>query len=546
VLAASLCVAACVPTVLQRPDNSTAYANFLVGRVANLNQDHQAASDRYFEALVRSPHDEVLIDGAMTAALASGDFNRASQVARMAPATGGPAFVHIVRAIDALNATRFAQAREESDRAEGSAGEELMARMLLTWARTGEGHVDDVTLELERLSSVRPYGALFAYQQAMALDFAGRQPEALQAYATADEGGLWLPAGIERHADLLARTGARADAIALLNGERAAQTNPALAAALARLQGGAAAAAQPLTPAKGAAVGLYGLAAIYMQESDVSNGLAALTLSLALDPSFDAARVAFAEAQGQLGHHVEARAALERVSASSPYSETARVMEAWVLVDEGRPEDALSLAQRTAEAGGVRSKRALADIYRRLDRPADADPLYTELIAASPDDWRLYFSRGAGRQQLNRWPEAEADMRHALQLSPDQADVLNYLGYSWIDRGEHLQEGLAMIQRAVAIRPLSGAIIDSLGWAYFRMGRFEEALEPLEHAVELEPSDAILNDHLGDEYWRLGRRIEARFQWNRALSLAPEEPALIQQKIDHGLPPSPAARAAHR
>jgi Flp pilus assembly protein TadD len=237
---------------------------------------------------------------------------------------------------------------------------------------------------------------------------------------------------------------------------------------------------------------------------------------------------------------------LAQIPPSSPYADSARVMEAWVLADTGQAEAALDLARQNAASGDLRAKRALADMYRNLEHYAEAEPIYTELIAAQPQDWRLYFARGAARDMLHRWPEAEADLRRALELSPDSADVLNYLGYTWVDRGEHMQEGLTMIERAAQLKPLSGAIIDSLGWAYFRMGDYERALESLERAVELEPADATLNDHLGDLSWRLDRRIEARFQWRRALSLEPRDAASIQAKLDHGLPPAPPAHSARR
>jgi Flp pilus assembly protein TadD len=123
---------------------------------------------------------------------------------------------------------------------------------------------------------------------------------------------------------------------------------------------------------------------------------------------------------------------------------------------------------------------------------------------------------------------------------------MNYLGYSWVDRGEHMQEGLAMIQRAVALRPDSAAVIDSLGWAYYRMRDYPRAVENLEHAVELDSGDPTLNDHLGDVYWRVGRRTEARYQWQRALSFNPDDPAPIQQKLERGLPAEPTERAANR
>lgn len=541
VLLAGVFLAACTPTVLQTPENSHAYADFLVGRVANLGRDHQAASDRYYAALLRSPHDEELLQGALVASLATGDAPRARQVARMAPRGDAPGYAHLVRAVDALNAGRWRQAREEIEAVEGPAAEMLTARMLLTWARTGEGRVDDVTVELQQMSSVRPYGGLFAFQQAMALDYAGRSDEALAAYATAENGGLWLPSGVERHADLLLRAGRRDEAAALLQ-SFAQRQNPSLEAALAR--GGAA--SERLTPANGAAVGLYGLAVIYLQENDSTNGLATLTLALMLDPQLDAARLAFAEEQSDLSHYAEARAALSRVPATSPYAVSARVMEALILAEQQQQSEAIALAQSTAETGDIRARRALADIYRRFQRYSDAEPLYNQLISEQPGDWRLYFSRGVARERLQRWPEAEADFRRALEISPEQPDVMNYLGYTWVDRGEHLEEGLAMIQRAAQIRPLSGAIIDSLGWAYFRMGRYDQALEYLERAVELEPADATLNEHLGDLYWRMDRRIEARFQWRRALTLGPDDATALQQKIDNGLPPLPPTRAAGR
>ncbi|WP_395644579.1 tetratricopeptide repeat protein [Terricaulis sp.] len=540
-LLAGLLLSACTPTALQTPENSRAYADFLVARVANLDRDHRAASDRYYAALQRAPHNQDLLQGALVSSLAAGEVQRARQVARMAPPGDAPGYAHLVRAADALNAGRWRQARQEIEKVEGTAAEMLTARMLLTWARTGDGAVDDVTVELQQMSSVRPYGGLFAFQQGMALDYAGRTEEALAAYATAESGGLWLPSGVERHADALYRAGRREEAAGLLQ-SFAQRQNPALEQALAR--GGAA--SERLTAANGAAVGLYGLAVIYLQENDSTNGLATLTLALMLDPQLDAARIAFAEEQNELGHGVEARAALSQVPRSSPYSISARVMEALIVADEGQRDEAIVLAQAAAEGGDVRARRGLADLYRRFQRYGDAEPLYTQLIAEQPNDWRLFFSRGVSRERLGRWPEAEADFRRALELSPDQPDVMNYLGYTWVDRGEHLDEGLAMIQRAVQVRPLSGAIIDSLGWAYFRMGRYDEALEYLERAVELEPADATLNEHLGDLYWRMDRRIEARFQWERALTLAPDNPQALQQKIDHGLPPMPPARSARQ
>lgn len=527
------------------PSASNAYADFLVGRVANLTNDYGAASDRYTAALARAPDNQDLVEGAVTSALAAGDINRARAAASHARGPDAPALAHIVRAADAMVARRWSQADGHLAASNSSAAQALIARIMRVWARAGTGQVQDVDPDLRPLMNIRPYGGLLQYQQAMALDYVGRNSDALAAYMNAAGAGMWLPPAIERNADLLARQGARDQAIQLLE-LPANQTNPALTAAAQRLHAGQSASALPLTPARGAAAGLYGLAAIYLQESDHTNGLAALSVALILDPSADAARLAFAQAQSDLHHGELARSMLHQIDAQSPYASSASSMEAWTLVADGRNDEAIALARTAASGGGAPAKRALADIYRTSHHDAEAEAIYSELIATTPGDWRLWFARGAARVRLHRGVEGEADLQHAMQLAPEQPDILNYLGYSWVDRGEHMQEGLAMIQHAVALRPDSGAIIDSLGWAYFRMRDYPRALENLEHAVELESGDPTLNDHLGDVYWRVGRRTEARYQWQRALSFNPDDPAPIQQKLEHGLPAEPAERAVSR
>jgi len=543
-LAGALAATACANS--PAPSRASAsYADLLIGRVANAREDHAAAIDRYFAALARDPHDQSLINGALAAALAAGDLARARQAARLAPRQDAPGYAHLVRAADALAAQRWQAAEDAAGRVEGAAAEELIGRMMAVWVRTAQGRVDEVVMDLGPLASIRPYGGLFAYQQGMALDYAGRREAALAAYVAAAQGGLWLPQGVERHADLLVRMGEREQAIELLSGE-ANRQNPALSAALARVEAGANAASAPLTPARGAAAGLYGLAAIFLQETDGPNGFSALTLSLMLDPDADDARIVFAQALADRDHAELARSRLAEIAPTSPYAQTARRLESWILMDSGREEEALALAQANAASGDARSLRTLADMYRNLGRHGDGEQIYSALIAQSSDDWRLYFARGAARERLGRWPEAESDLQRALELSPEQPDVMNYLGYSWIDRGERLQEGLALIERAVALKPDSGAIIDSLGWAHYRLGDYALALELIERAVELQPGDATLNDHLGDVYWRLGRRIEARFQWRHALTLSPEDPEAIEAKLANGLPAEAPHRSAAR
>ncbi|MEL6373507.1 MAG: tetratricopeptide repeat protein, partial [Pseudomonadota bacterium] len=177
---------------------------------------------------------------------------------------------------------------------------------------------------------------------------------------------------------------------------------------------------------------------------------------------------------------------------------------------------------------------------------------YTDAIkiigTPTPRDWRAYFSRGTAFERLKRWPEAERDLQRALKLSPNQASVLNYLGYSWIDQGLNLRKGMALIEKAVRLKPNDGFITDSLGWAHYKLGNFPEAVRHLERAVELRPEDPVLNDHLGDAYWKVGRRDEARAQWREVLTLSPtdEDRAKVRRKLRFGLDQKPSVRVAPR
>jgi Flp pilus assembly protein TadD len=172
-------------------------------------------------------------------------------------------------------------------------------------------------------------------------------------------------------------------------------------------------------------------------------------------------------------------------------------------------------------AGAIAAYGAALDLYPETD----------------PNRWVVHYTRAIVAHDIGDWDQAESDFRAALAIAPDQPQVLNYLGYSLVERGEKLDEALDMIERAVADQPDSGAIVDSLGWVYFKLGRYDDAVAPLERAAVLEATDPIVNDHLGDAYWAVGREREARFQWLRAQSFDPEEDlaARIRAKLAHGL-----------
>ena len=283
-------------------------------------------------------------------------------------------------------------------------------------------------------------------------------------------------------------------------------------------------------------------------------------LALALDPDLHEARTLWAQSLEKAGREVESISILSRIPDTSPYYAPARGQIAWALLRLGRDQEALQVARQALDQTHDRGLQIqLAEIYRAMAAYEDADRMLSEIIRVDAlkgrTDWRLMFSRGATREALDDWEGAEADLKLALQLQPNSPLVMNYLGYAYVDRGIHLEEGLDLIRTALTHDPDSGFITDSLGWAYYRLGRYELAVYFLEKAVELEPGDPTLNDHLGDAYWRSGRKLEAKYQWERSLKLepaeqqrarievkllkGPDEPAVVQAESDQPLPHRP-------
>src|SRR5690606_19240974 len=208
-----------------------------------------------------------------------------------------------------------------------------------------------------------------------------------------------------------------------------------------------------------------------------------------------------------------------------------------------RPEEAKELLDRLLEKkpDDLRVLDAAGTILRGRKRYEEAIPYYDQAIALikkpQKRHWTYWYARGTSYDRLKKWPQTEADLKMALQLSPDEPLALNYLGYSWSDQNRNLKEGLELIEKAVALKPDDGYIVDSLGWAHYRLGNYEDAVRLLERAVELRPEDPVLNDHLGDALWRVDRQREARYQWEHALTLdpEPEEAEKIKVKLEHGL-----------
>jgi Flp pilus assembly protein TadD len=302
---------------------------------------------------------------------------------------------------------------------------------------------------------------------------------------------------------------------------------------------------------EGAAEALYGLGASLGRRGGEDLGLVYLHLALYLQPNHPLALLSLADLYESLKKPELAIKAYERIPQTSPLHRNAAIQMATDLDALDRADEAekhlIALVKEFPD--DQEAIMALGNVQRGHKKFAECADTYSKGVKAlgTPEkaNWVLFYFRGICYERSKQWPQSEADLKKALELFPDQPQVLNYLGYSWIDQGVHLDDGMAMIKKAVQQRPDDGYIVDSLGWAYFKLGNYDEATKQLERAIELKPEDPTINDHLGDAYWRIGRTLEARFQWAHARDLKadPEDLPKILDKLKNGLPDETSSQA---
>lgn len=521
------------------------YGDVLASRYADLRYDPQSAASRALMASARAPEDLALAEWALTAALSAGDQSGATRMAqRVVTLDPLHATARLVLAADAIRRNRMDAARSHLAQAEGAPLERLIGLGLSAWTEAARGRTERALATLDRERG--PLGRLLDPQRGLMLLRAGDAAGALAAFESADRAGVRSPGLVVWRGEALAALGRREEAIALYRTALERFEAPEVEAMLRAFEAGAAAPARSI--ARDAALGTHTLAMVLIGTSEDRAAAPYLALALLLDPTLDVALFSFTEGlQGEAGAAF-AIALLEKVEPTSPYYEIARAQIAWRLAELGRAEAAIAAMDAVSHKSGRFALSAKAELLRSMERHAEAEAIYDALIAELGEprarDWRLYFARGVARERQGRWAEAETDLKRALDLSPDEPEALNYLGYGWADRGERLDEALGLLRRAVSLAPNSGHIIDSLGWTYFKLGRHEDALPHLERAAELNPDDPTINDHLGDLYWALGRRIEARFQWTKAKGLNPDSAAAaeIERKLA-GVAPARTAEA---
>ena len=514
---------------------------YLAARQAAISADFDVAAQSYTEVLVRDPSNPANLENALLAYVAIGRVESALPLAQkllvLAPENPLAALVVLAGKIK----TRQFGAVVADFRAATQVGT-LVDTLLLAWAQLGQGYVPEAMLAFDEVVTQPQTAAFGLYHKAMALASVG---DFEQADALLSDGRATPTRGaILSHVSILSQLERNADAIALLTGRFDPDMDPQLRALRDQLVAGKTLRFDAVrTPVDGMAEVFLSVAEVLATEPADGSALINARIAQYLRPTLTDATLLSAEMLAEREQYDLASSTYEQVQADDPAFVRAELGRADALFRDDQRAEALNamraLTKRFADIPAVHV--TLGDMLRRDEQFAAATPVYDTAIAllgeARPGHWRVYYTRGISHERSGRMDLAEVDMRMALKLNPGQPDVLNYLGYAFIDENRNLDEAMDMIQRAVAARPDNGAIVDSLAWALFRLGRYDEAIEPMERAATLEAVDPIVNDHLGDVYWAVGRKREAEFQWHRALSFDPEpdEAKRIRRKLEIGL-----------
>jgi tetratricopeptide (TPR) repeat protein len=521
------------------------FGNYLSAHVAAGDHNMTDASTLYRAALAADPENADLINKAFLYAAASGDIRDAvGLAARVVANNPDDRAARLALAIGAIHRHDFAAARKQLSQSSQGPFTTLTLLLADTWAAQGAGDTNSALKDIGGLNKAGATDALSMYHKALILDLAGHDADAETAYQAALKADGTNPRAIDAYGRFLERAGRVADARALYTQAKADDTlAPIVDAGMARLDGNQKPDRLVPDAQSGAAEGLFGIAASLTDATSADIAVLYLRLALYLRPDFDLGKIVLADRFEALKKFDDAIVVYRSIASSSPYAAAAGVQ---VAIDEGkldRKDAAISDLERitAASPNDISAWTSLGDAYRVADKNAQAAKAYTKAIAliGTPQkkDWPILFARAVSEQGAKDLDASEADLKAALQLSPDEPEVLNYLGYTWVDRGRNLPQAVAMLEKARALSPYDGYITDSVGWAYFKLGRYGDAAKILEQAVLLVPGDATINEHYGDALWMDGRKLDAHFQWNHALAFNtdPKDKAKIQKKLQDGL-----------
>jgi tetratricopeptide (TPR) repeat protein len=524
--------------------------DYLAGRFAGRLRDMDIAAKYFNSALADDPDNPVLIERTLVLELSAGNIKNAEEFAvRVLGFNSQHRMARLALGLRDVRAGLYKESREHFKKSAYTPVGELTSALLTAWSYAAEKNFPEAMKALDALDSNDSFANFKSFHGALIADFLDQPLRAEPFYKQSHEQVGNSLRVTQAYGNFLERQGRPEEARKLYQGFLAgSERNPVILKALNGIAAGQSPKRFVGTANEGVAEALFSLASALTDDQGLDVALVYSQMALSMQPDFDVAQTLLGDIYEDMEQYEKAIAAYDSVKPSSPLYTNAQIE---IAVSRQRMEEPV---EAKSHLKGILEKEpknydawvTLGNIHRNNEEYREASEAYTKALELVPvltrDHWNTLYYRGISFERIKVWDKAEADFRKALSLEPDQPMVLNYLGYSMIEKKLNLKEAMEMVRKAVELRPNDGYIVDSLGWAYYQLGEYEEAVKHLERAVELKPADPIIAAHLGDAYWRVGRRLEARFQWQHAKDNKPEPEDLkeIEKKLVNGLPDEPA------
>ena len=533
--------------------NSTGLSgSFLAAQVAIDDNDDDAAVKFLERALALDPDDENLKQELFVALVSNGRLLDAAEIARNTPKLGtSQNLAGYVLAAESMRKRSWNNAINSLKDVSGVDLDKTLREITHAWALQGVGQTDEALARIAELEGPEWIAVMKSYHSGLIANAGGNHDLAAEHFQAVIDNRAVI--------SVLTETYIRAVEAMVRNRSKAGDNEKArevLEYGLSLLPSHSpfqqiqkelddSKILKPLltTPQQGMAELFYNIATAIRRDGAGNFSKTYLQISNSLAPKSDVIQIALAELYLQQGDYNKSNTFYDAIAEDSPFNRIARLERATNLSRLDKKEEAIKELRALIELDptDLTGYLTLGNVLSREERYREAAEVYDKAVTVIGEvktyHWNLYFRRGIAYERLKEWEKAEPSFLKSLDLSANQPEVLNYLGYSWIDQGINLDEGMDMIRKAVELRPRSGFIVDSLGWAHYRLGQYEDAVRELEKAVQLMPQDPTINDHLGDAYWQVGRKLEATFQWNIALAskTPPDNPEAIEKKLKEGL-----------
>lgn len=520
--------------------------SYLAGRYASGRHDTAEAARYMRRALDYDPGNQRLMEQTFLLELMRGEWDSARVLAdKLIAIDSDHPFARLYRGVDGMKTGQYDKARLHFvSSPEGPLGG-LLSKIARAWILSDQGQYEAAKKLLSEKSDtdwVRDYQQ---YQRALIADVNNKKADAGRAYARLFRKYHQMVRLVGSYAQFLARSGQPKQALVVLDKHfsKSPYRHPDLVYLRKQITSKV-----PIVPfvqnsKEGLAEIFFSLGDRRAENDGIDDGLIFLQLARYLRPGFSSADYALANLLYRARKYDRAIVFLNHIGEEMPIWLDAQILKAQCLHANEASDTAIQLLASLSDRRDkdIEIYNALGKLYLDEKKYAEATVEYTKAIELlgkpKPRDWFYFYGRGISYERQKIWPKAEADFQTALKLSPNRADVLNYLGYSWVDLNMNLDEAMGLIRKAVKLKHNNGYYVDSLGWAHYKLGNYKDALGFLEKAVQLQPDDPVINDHLGDAYWQVGRQLEAQYQWQHVLSLKPEKELIaeIDNKMKNGV-----------